>query len=393
MLEYPLLVFLDTNIFISAKYDFSDKGILNTLLNFVAAGKIKLYSNNIVEGEIKKHISNEISKLYNSFKNSRNSTFETVSENYLSQWRFEYLFSKPDKNEMLNEMLSAFKQFLQKADTVMLDCSNVDCNQIVQDYFAGKPPFANSDKKKFEFPDAIMIAKLKTVFNEQNSVCVVSDDKGFREAFSGHDGVKTFESLKEVFDLINKEQKTYESIIQFLSQAAVHTELCQEIQAALDNKHLDIDGLDCDRKGYCEGYGYDEVYIDNIENVDFKFMSVDEIAVDTVKITVTATALISATCTFLDSNNSIWDSEEREYVYSEWVNVDEKHEPKFECELIFEVKSETEDSGISFKLRAVNFDLSLDQNTRISQEIIPTSDPAEDALADTMDAMEEYYKH
>ena len=239
---------------------------------------------------------------------------------------------------MLSKMLADFEIFLQDTNAVMLDCTNVDCNQIIYDYFEGNPPFANSDKKKFEFPDAIMIAKLKMVFSEENSVIVVSNDNKFREAIQDHNGIKTFESLKEVFDLINKEQeKTYTNIIQFLSQGSTHAELCKEIQVALENKNLDIDGLDCDRKGYCEGYDYEEVYIDSIENVDFEFKSVDEITVNTVKITVTATSLISAICSFFDIDNSIWDSEEKEYVYSEWISVYEKHEPKFESEFTFEI--------------------------------------------------------
>lgn len=394
MLKYPLAVFLDTNIFILAKYDFSDKGILNTFSNFVTAGKIKLYISSIVKGEVENHISDEISKIYNSFKKSRSSTFETVSENYLSQWEFSYLFNKTDKKQMLSKMLADFEIFLQDTNAVMLDCTNVDCNQIIYDYFEGNPPFANSDKKKFEFPDAIMIAKLKMVFSEENSVIVVSNDNKFREAIQDHNGIKTFESLKEVFDLINKEQeKTYTNIIQFLSQGSTHAELCKEIQVALENKNLDIDGLDCDRKGYCEGYDYEEVYIDSIENVDFEFKSVDEITVNTVKITVTATSLISAICSFFDIDNSIWDSEEKEYVYSEWISVYEKHEPKFESEFTFEIDNKLEDEGISLELKTVDFDLTLNQNTRISREVIPSSDPAEDAKAEEMEAMEEYYRH
>lgn len=393
MLKYPLAVFLDTNIFIAAKYDFSDKGIINTLSNFVAAGKIKVYISSIVKGEVEKHIANEVSKLFNSFKSSRSSTFETVSENFLTQWGFSYLFNKPDKKQMLHEMLSAFDAFLLNTGAVILDCTDVDCNQIVSDFFAGKPPFANSDNKKFEFPDAIMVSKLKRVFNEKNSVHVVSEDIKFREALSNHSGVETFKSLKEVFDLINKEQKIYTSIISFLSEGTIHLKLCKEIYNALDSKNLDVDGLDCDRKGCCDGFDYDEVYIDSIENVDFEFNSIDEITAQDVKITVTATASISATCTALDVENSAWDSEEKEYVYSEWITVSETHEPQFECEFIFNINNESEDGLGSFEIKSVGLDLSLDQDTRTNRIIIPSSDPEEDALADAMDTMEEYYRH
>jgi hypothetical protein len=390
LLDYPI----DTNIFISAKYDFSPNGIFSILLGYIRDGKIKLYISDIVEHEVKKHLEDEFSKVCTIFKKARNESTEKISNNLVKQMKFSYLFDNLNKDAIVSEALSVFQKYINDSKAVILDNSNVDCNQIISDYFEGNPPFANSDKKKFEFPDAIMIAKLKMVFNEENSVIVVSNDNKFREAVQNHNGVRTFQSLKEVFDLINKEQeKTYADIIQFLSQSSTKAELCKEIQVALDRKNLDIDGMDCDRKGYCEGYDYEEVYIDSIENVDFEFKSVDEITSNTVKITVTVTALISAICSFYDIDNSIWDPEENEYFYSERISIYEEHEPKFECELIFEIKNKLEDAGISLELKTVDLDLTLNQYTRISREIIPSSDPAEDAKAEEMEAMEEYYKH
>ena len=58
MLNHPISIFLDTNIFISQKYDFSDtkNSDFNNLVKMVYDGKIKLYICQIVEHEVKKHI-------------------------------------------------------------------------------------------------------------------------------------------------------------------------------------------------------------------------------------------------------------------------------------------------------------------------------------------------
>ena len=58
MLNHPISIFLDTNIFISQKYDFSDtkNSDFNNLVKMVNDGKIKLYISQIVEHEVKKHI-------------------------------------------------------------------------------------------------------------------------------------------------------------------------------------------------------------------------------------------------------------------------------------------------------------------------------------------------
>lgn len=65
MLKYPISVFLDTNIFVATKYDFSEKGIFNILEKFIATGKINLYISSVVKGEILNRIKGEISKIDN----------------------------------------------------------------------------------------------------------------------------------------------------------------------------------------------------------------------------------------------------------------------------------------------------------------------------------------
>lgn len=40
MLKYPISLFLDTNIFIDAKYNFSEQGIFNKLKKYISENKI-----------------------------------------------------------------------------------------------------------------------------------------------------------------------------------------------------------------------------------------------------------------------------------------------------------------------------------------------------------------
>jgi predicted nucleic acid-binding protein len=75
LLNYPISVFLDTNIFIEAKYDFSSKGIFCTLNKYINDDKIRLFISNIVENEVKKHINEDAAKLCNIFKDARTNIF------------------------------------------------------------------------------------------------------------------------------------------------------------------------------------------------------------------------------------------------------------------------------------------------------------------------------
>ena len=52
MLHYPLMVFVDTNIFISCKYNLNGNGYFSILKKFIKDGKIKLHIDNIVRQEV-----------------------------------------------------------------------------------------------------------------------------------------------------------------------------------------------------------------------------------------------------------------------------------------------------------------------------------------------------
>jgi hypothetical protein len=107
----------------------------------------------------------------------------------------------------------------------------------------------------FEYtPDAIMAAKLKLLFNVENPIYIISKDSGFRTSLNKKKGFNTFESLKEVFNLINMETSIYEYITSFILIPDTHKLICNMLTEELNNKDIDVDGLDCDRKGLCEGY-------------------------------------------------------------------------------------------------------------------------------------------
>ena len=391
MLNYPISVFLDTNIFIGAKYDFSSKGILNTLNKYISDGKIRLFISNIVENEVKKHLNEDAAILCNIFKDARTNVLKKFSSNILDDTSVANLFKKIEKDELKSEMVLLFDKFIEESKATVLDNSSVDCNQIVSDYFSGSPPFETKDSKKHEFPDAIMAAKLKLLFNMENPIYIISNDSGFRSSLNNEKGFNTFESLKEVFNLINMETKIYEVITSFILNPDTHNLISDMITEELHNKDIDVDGYDYDRKGICEGYDYEEVYIDDISQVDFEFSSVDDITEDTVNITLSCTASITAICSYLDESRSAWDPEEDEYIFSEWGSIEEKHQPNFDCEVIFSINREGEE--INFEIESTDFNISLDQWTRLSRRYIEPEDPAEVAKAEEMEALEEYYKH
>lgn len=127
----------------------------------------------------------------------------------------------------------------------------------------------------------------------------------------------------------------------------------------------------------------------SVEN--FYLSSVDEISEDIIYLTVLCKAKISVSCSYDDYDNSIWDSEEKEYMFLSEGGVDEEHEPEFECSLSLKVNHMGD--NVKFSLSDISYDLVLDQDSRTKRSLVEPDDSRLDAEADMMDTLEEYYKH
>ena len=117
MLNHPISIFLDTNIFISQKYDFSDtkNSDFNNLIKMVNDGKIKLYISQIVEHEVKKHIKEDIFEIFKEVKKSRNIILKKFSKNYSQTSVLSNLFSfyNLKKDDISEEIISKYYKFLK----------------------------------------------------------------------------------------------------------------------------------------------------------------------------------------------------------------------------------------------------------------------------------------
>ena len=383
MLNYPISIFLDTNIFISQKYDFSDtkNSDFNNLVKMVNDGKIKLYISQIVEHEVKKHIKEDIFEIFKEVKKSRNIVLKKISKNYLQTLVLSNLFSfyNLKKDDISEEIISKFDKFLKDSKVCKLDCKNIDPQQIIVDYMDSNPPFENKEKKKYEFPDAFMIAKLKRSFNEKNPIYVITKDEGFKKAIENIAGLEgKYDNLKDVFDLINRENEIYNEIKEFLSNSTHTTEILEklkeEIKDKLESNSIEVDGMRYDRKGICGGFEYEDTEIENVDINNFEFKSVDMITDDEVIVSVEVNTLILVICSFLDEENSIWDPEEKEYMFSTWKNIKEEHKVDINCELTFSiVNSDEKNQKRNYELENIDVDLAnlmLNEDTKIDEEEI-----------------------
>lgn len=392
MLNYPIKVFIDTNIFDGSKYHIEGTSPLSILRKFADNKKVRLYTSRIVVGEALNHIKENIKKSHDLLLKNNKEMRNLISPSLIKETSLYPYFEIPKNENFENIAADKFNQYLNELGFTILDNSNIDINQIVEDYFRLKPPFENNEKKKNEFPDALMIAKIKDFFPDSKPIWIVSNDKGFSKAFEGVEGYNCFDKLNDLFDLINKqdEKSTYDAIkLQLVNESAVN-QIKGLIEEKIKDGNFEIDGQDCDRKGLCEGFDYDEASIDLISGMEIKLSSVDDVSDNRVTVTIDCKADISVYCEYDDYSNSAWDSEEKEYVYVGRGQVSEDHAVEFESTLIFEVISVGNE--FDFKLIEIEYDLQMDQWTRINREFIE-NDPRGDWEAEMMDALEEYHRH
>lgn len=388
MFEKQIEVFIDTNIFKGCKYDLSDDSVLKILERYVNNGRVKVYTSNIVVKEVEKHIQEDISRVFSGFRKSRKAALDLINTSIIEGTPIEEFFTLPDKEVTIESAKNKFRNYLKKIDAVVLDNTEINLEKIVEDYFTQKPPFENSERKKNEFPDAIFVAKIKSLFSKEKPIVIITDDRGVHNAFD-EEGFLCLRRLKELYNIINRQDEMYNLVIKFIDDNT--KEIKELIKEELESTEIEIDGLDCDRKGICNGYEYEETIIEDISNIDFEIFSVNDITDEYILVTTTCEADISAWCLFNDYDNSIWDSEEHEYMYLSSGEVYEEHKAKFEATLKIAINNKKKEAALN--IDSVVCDIALNMDTLTGRKIVEQEDPRIMAEADMMDALEEYYKH
>lgn len=364
-MNYPISVFLDSNIFIASKYNTSESSQLGILRRHIKAGKIKLFLSNIVKREVEAHIDKDTENAVVHFEKALKAAKNCVALKSLEQTSLNLLLDVPNKECIKSEMRTQFEQYLKDCEANILDNQGIACEDILNDYFLCIAPFENNEKKKYEFPDAIIVAKLKKEFSEDKKLWVISDDDGFRKALYGNTQFQCLPRLQDLYDLINRDIGAYSEIMKYFSYDTEQIKLT--IMEELKSLDIEVDGTDYDRKGMIEGYEYDETNIEDISNLEVELDSVDEISESNAIVTVKCLADFYVHGSYYDFDNGIWDSEDKEYIFVPHYDVYEEHKANFYCELKLEFKEDTPD--YQFCIESMDFDIKLDKFSRVNRTI------------------------
>lgn len=338
-IKYPLFVTLDTNIFVSNKFDFGADSTLGLLANYVKTGKVKVVLSNIVVSEVERHIVDEGNKICHLFRDLRKEVISTASEEYIKRIGLDSMIRILDKKLLQEKSVEEWSRYLKLLRPEIMDNSTIDLNKVIEDYFAINPPFQEGEKKRKEFPDAFIASQIKARFGESKTVAIVSDDNGMRAACGKNINYLFFASLGELFDAISRQDEEYQNIKNEIN--AVMKRYISEIEENLyDEDWYEVHGVSYDRDGIAEGYDYEETRMNTIKETSCRVHTIDEITDDKIWATLLCEAQVEVECVYKDYDNAPWDSETQSYFYVDKYLIVERHKARFGIRVVFDREKE-----------------------------------------------------
>jgi PIN domain len=172
---------LDTSIF-KQKRLFLESGILKTLEQFKCIPS-RLILPEIIKREVQAHLATEISKARAQVYKALSDNIKHLTQNEKSIEQAKHLLIPSKKDDEFAE--SRLESFIDNTGAEIIQATGlVEWDEVIERYFHAKPPFSNSVKKKYEFPDAIALISLESwARNNSTKVLAVSND-GDWEAFA-----------------------------------------------------------------------------------------------------------------------------------------------------------------------------------------------------------------
>lgn len=374
MIKYPLNVTIDTNVFEANKFDFGSDSTMSLLVKNVQNGKIKLVLSNIVISEVENHICRCVDNVCGKARKLRKEYLDILPEQYLADIGMGIYVQIPDKKTIHQNAKDVFARFLEDCKVERLDTGSINLEEILEDYFAVRPPFENSEKKRKEFPDAFIAEEIRKRFGSDEIVAIVSQDNGFKKACTNSKNHLFFSSLGDLFNTLSKNEEEYTAALELIKSN--NDSIIQTIRGMIDDCCIEVHGLSYDRDGIVDGYDYDETYLEHCYLSGMRLHTIDDIDGDIITASLWIHGNMAVNCYFKDFDNAPWDSEEKEYVFVEERHILEKHNARFACRI--ELNSKTEE------IRVLPFKIVLGGDSRKSR--VEINDEQEDFYKELEDA-------
>ncbi|WP_347488521.1 PIN domain-containing protein [Desulfoscipio sp. XC116] len=348
-----ITVFLDTNIFLKASYNFQN-GKLATIRRYCDEGFIDLVVSSVVCREVETHIKKDLEECYGKIKH------------LLSERRLVALRSEPDFSRflaflstetMVEKVLSQFSDFLEDTHCTIIGTGAVQVENVLSDLFAMRPPFET--KKQDEFKDSIILYSLRDYQRALSiPIWAVSDDTGFRKALEGDINFLLFTSTEDMLNKVNAKVKAdqYIKIKEYINEQNGMRYIVNRLEEVLFDAAVSPD-IDL----------FDDAQVIAVDSIKYRLDTIDEIDNEMAVVSMEAECNINISYTFFDEENSVYDTIDHEYAYQHIGEVNEEHLVRFPFCILLSLFDDTIDID-KIDVEDGRLLLSLDEETLIKSE-------------------------
>lgn len=305
------LVFIDTSSYESKNFQFGQH-VLGKIEEFATKDYITVLLPDVVDREIGKHIRLRVDDSLAAIKKvARDLSFL----NSFCGLQRDFVHALKDGASIFDRAMEAYDRFKSCKQVEVVRTDVVDSGLVFDRYFSGKPPFENQ-AKKHEFPDAFALESIRLLAESRvTPIYVVSSDKDMK-AYCGEFAKQLIylERLDDFVGLVNK----YEADL--AEPAKIAEKAFDSIKGNIIEGVADILkglGFTCDELG-------DSEY--EVEDVDVAILEIESINVidsekERAEIELTVKAKFEASLSVTDYEESIWDPEDKCFVYIEQYEV------------------------------------------------------------------------
>lgn len=327
-------VFLDTEIFSHEKNDVSSRK-LTSLRKYCQMGLVRLFTCDVVVREVKSHLVSELKEQYNSIQR----TIESKPLSLLKK-KEAPVIDLPKLEHLEERLLSQFDEYLEETDCEVIESKQVQLAEVLDDYFNEIPPFEEKNKKKHEFPDSVIIKAIKTFFQQiPERLYVVTNDGGWKAAFSGDKKFEVFDNLEEMLKTVSQfcKEPYADKYISFLSDHS--DEIVEKIKDRLEN---DIEWFE---KVGTDVIELDEVFEFEVERIRLRDNDFEYVSKDGATVNLSAEVYIKLQYTYNDYTGSFQDDETGDLYNVSSGEMMERH--KFYLVLSVGIDAEGDDMELS----------------------------------------------
>ena len=193
-------------------------GMLNQLKQFKSSHLCFVLSE-IVKKEVHQHLIKKAKEAKDDIKKAIEKVNEqkVASENIINQIK-NILKELPSDEDTANNRLKAF---LIETDAQIIPADTIEINNLVAHYFESLPPFEETGKKKYEFPDAIALISLgKWAEENKLKILAVSKDKGWHKFADASNWIDIEDDLAVALDKLQKQIEKNNILHKFITDIA-----------------------------------------------------------------------------------------------------------------------------------------------------------------------------